>query len=893
MRIRIQPGLETRLRNLGPCDPSAGEIPADAAFHPVRAELTGLQANDTTYRFRLKATNPAGTVVGRTLTFTTTGEPRLDEVRASGADREGSATLEATVDPGGFPTTYRIEWGPTEAYSQIATSGMLGASAGPTRITGRISGLDAGGLYHYRVVATNPKGTATSLGRGVESLNSCGLPQGRCLELVSPREVGTTALPGKAEYSFEAKAQASTGPGGLAYRSEGGFPGARRGSEVFYKAKRGASGWASTEVSPPVEVTDETRFPQLPFGENSNSSRTLEMSPELSCGVVESNQPLTPDTGMKVVVEAGASNLYRYNADGAFTAITRQVPENAEELFPGKGIGEYYNLAGMSSDCSRIFFYSYLHYHGTGGSAQEQRLYEWDGGTLRRVGLIPGPGGEEVTAKVVAGGGPIATGNSRDELNAVSRDGSRIFLTANRQVGAVPGEEGQTGVFVREGGVTKDLSASETAEPNTGATYQYATPDGSRVFFTANAGLTPESNAEGQDLYEYSLSAPPGQEPLKDLSVSTGGGPANVQGVLGTSEDGSIVYFGATGQLVPERGLSEGENQTEGALSVYRAQAGQVSFVATVGGAEAIGGETPRLFTRSASTLTSRVSPDGRYLLFESQRPVTAYQSGGALEAYLFDGAADREAITCISCRPDGRESFGADQKGVEGVTRLPFASVFSAAGSAPPEPLALPTSLMINGGEPSVFFMSFDPLAPGGVEGSMGLYEWSHGQVFLVDQEPPELTSQVSGVADRARQFLNVFQVGASAEGTDLYFSTPQSLTWEDGDERSSIYDARVGGGFQEPAPPPQPCQPVAEGSCQLSPSSPPAGTSPGSNGFVGPGNPKPKQCKKGQVKKKNKCVKKKAAHQKHAKKHKKSAKGKKAHGKKNHGKGKRGAGK
>jgi hypothetical protein len=259
---------------------------------------------------------------------------------------------------------------------------------------------------------------------------------------------------------------------------------------------------------------------------------------------------------------------------------------------------------------------------------------------------------------------------------------------------------------------------------------------------------------------------------------------------------------------------------------------------------------------------------------------VTAYESGGALEAYLFDAAASSEAIACVSCRSDGQESFAAGGEGSD-VTRLPYATGFTAAGSSPHEPLALPTSLTVQNGSPSVFFMSFDPLAPGGVEGSMGLYEWSHGQVSLIDQEPADLTARKSQTP------FNVFPRGASADGTDFYFTTPQRLVpWEDGDERSSVYDARVGGGFPEPPPGATPCQADAESSCQGAPATPPATPGPTSNGFTGPGNPKPKRCKKGQVARHGKCVKKKAKHKKHKQKH-------GSNQKKKHGKGKRGAGK
>ena len=91
---------------------------------------------------------------------------------------------------------------------------------------------------------------------------------------------------------------------------------------------------------------------------------------------------------------------------------------------------------------------------------------------------------------------------------------------------------------------------SETGTPDEGAKYQGAAENGSRVFFTANAGLTAESSSKGTDLYEYDLES----DVLRDLSVDHDSGGAGVAGFIGSSADGSHVYFVARGQLVPGQG---------------------------------------------------------------------------------------------------------------------------------------------------------------------------------------------------------------------------------------------------------------------------------------------------------------------------------------------------
>jgi hypothetical protein len=103
-------------------------------------------------------------------------------------------------------------------------------------------------------------------------------------------------------------------------------------------------------------------------------------------------------------------------------------------------------------------------------------------------------------------------------------------------------------------------------------------------------------------------------------------------------------------------------------------------------------------------------------------------------------------------------------------------------------------------------------------------LYEWSHDQVFLL--AGPTVTSPT-------------FAGLASEDGGDVYFATTDPLTWEDQDQRSSVYDARIGGGFSAPSPGPAPCLASVEDSCQGT-GAPSAQTRPsaGTATFVGPGN-------------------------------------------------------
>lgn len=818
-----------------PCEPTAAELEAGFTAQPVRATLTGLQPN-TSYRFRMTTDRGSGEIEE----FTTLGAPRITEVRALNATQT-STLLEAKVNPNGIRTTYRFEWGPTASYGSQVPAELepsLGNGTGSVLVMAPLSGLLPGAIYHYRVVATSEAGTTISPDQEVETLNACGLPNHRCLELVSPRNLNLGAAPGRFLAGIEIHWQASQTPGSLAYVIEGGLSEATKGGEVLYRASRSANtGWSSSLLSPPTTQRNEQ------LGTAAASSEFFGLSPDLNCGVVGSPQPLTDDPVAELMDKSGGANLYLRSAAGTYRLITDVPPEELKRQTGGLA-GEF-TVAGMSPDCSTVVFSSQNHYSGVAGVGST-RLYEWRKGRgLQYLGWVPG-GTEEQVAEAAVGAG-----------NVVSEDGSRIFFMADREVAGNPEdptEVGEQGVFAREDGShTVDVSTSETSTPDTGATYRGATPDGSRVYFTANAGLATSSSEAGTtDLYEYDFDKPAGHR-LADLSVTSEAGGAAVQAVVGIAADGSHAYFTATGQLVPGRGKTRVQNNADGTLSLYDSKEGALSFVATVT-------RSPEFSGFPGAAESTRVSPTGRYLLFESVGNVTGYESGSVAQAYLYDADNSVEPTVCVSCRQDGLPPAGAlsSLRPLEGVSRA--------------NPLYKPQSLVMRDGRPEVFFSSRDRLAPGALAGPAagGLYEWSHGQVFLIAPEPVEVTGQneqkVSGVAGLT---------GASEDGADLYFSDPATLNWENPEGRYAVWDARVGGGFAPPASSPPTCDPDSEEggtACRGPEAVAPGRSGAGTAKFNGEGN----------VKKKLKKGKKKHRKRRHHVKHHKVKHGKRDHGKK-----------
>jgi len=126
----------------------------------VSQALSSLAPN-TTYHFRVVATNAEGTMTGENKTFKTLqAVPSAITESAVNVTTQG-ATLRASVNPEGFSTTYKFEYGKTTAYgtSIPVPSEGIGAEIKAISVSKSISGLEAGSTYHFRVVASNSQGT--------------------------------------------------------------------------------------------------------------------------------------------------------------------------------------------------------------------------------------------------------------------------------------------------------------------------------------------------------------------------------------------------------------------------------------------------------------------------------------------------------------------------------------------------------------------------------------------------------------------------------------------------------------------------------------------------------------------------------------------------------------
>jgi hypothetical protein len=165
-------GTSTGYGQSVPCVPAAAGIPVDSANHAVSANVAGLTAG-VLYHFRLVAGNANGTNNAQDQPV---GPPVIDE-ESSGTPAQTMVALQAQVNPEGVDTTCRIQYVDAAHYNASApdpysagastpcTPADLGAATSDQAASAQLSGLRAGVLYHWRLVAVNASGSVSGSDR--------------------------------------------------------------------------------------------------------------------------------------------------------------------------------------------------------------------------------------------------------------------------------------------------------------------------------------------------------------------------------------------------------------------------------------------------------------------------------------------------------------------------------------------------------------------------------------------------------------------------------------------------------------------------------------------------------------------------------------------------------
>jgi hypothetical protein len=740
--------------------------------------------------------------------------------------------------------------------TESGSVGVVGVIAGgygngSKHVSQLLTGLEPETTYHFRLVAESGSTTiegpdeqfttaapeAACTNQGMPGTNF--LPDCRAYEMVSPTEKnGADVIPN----SFKTFA-AEVGDG-VSYPTLGAF-GDVKGTfaDVQYLSRRAGmpatNGWSTHSINPLVN-----HAPTLLNLVNAGAASGFEaLTPDLSDGIYRSWRILDDSPNVD-----GVANLYRLRDLQASQPQLDLLSASAEPIHGITDRTVQNRYAGASKDLSHLFFQSPYDLTGDGSfNGEPGNLYEYvDGVGLRKVGRIPTGSATECDdqgaspCEETAGASP-AISVVQYSKETISNDGSRILF------GASGGPAGA--IYMREDGErTYQLNASEKSSPDSPQPAQAwgMSADGSRVFFTTSEALVDEDeDGSYSDLYMYEVGKPAGQR-LTLLSVDNEPAdeppPSVVTSVIGTSDDGHYVYFVSNGQLVAgESGVSQG---------LYLWHDRQISYIGQFEGGADI--NTPADGWKFVtSTKASRVSPDGRSLLFMSTEDPGFAGRGGypgydhgscpglCRELYLY--SADSGSLTCVSCNPQSDVASADARTDVQpGASASTHGQYLSHALSADGQ---------------HVFFSTAESLVSEDTNGVSDAYEYdvASATVHLIS----------SGTSPTASYFMD-----ASPDGSDVFFVTRERLVGWDIDNNYDLYDARVNGGFPEPVPVPAPC----EGESCLPSSKPAPAISATASAATGPGNPKP-ACPKGskRVKSrggKSRCVAKKA--KKHAKHHK-----------------------
>lgn len=775
-------------------------IGAGGSVLPFGVGLSGL-APSTEYEARVRVVKPyISASTGPVQHFTTlAAPPTVDSFTVANLTAH-SVDFKALINPQGTASTYHVEYGPSLAYGQGTPEIEVGSSHGAVPVSVHVEGLEPTG-YNFRVVATNSAGSTTSSNQTFSFYpDSCpnaiarqqsgatNLPDCRAYELVSPADAGAAVLlPGGPS------SPTATSPARLAFVSfigsipESGDPFGDLGD--LYISTRTSTGWRTRYVGLPPTAAQFVGGPPILTGSDGGAggvmyddslSRLIDWRHDGGSGLDASSAGYLWDA---------EGNLL-----GRLPTNLSSVPGADEDLSSGQGFAGDFRPSG---DMSHYFFSSANLAFAPGGlttgvgSAYDDDLADGSVSIVSRT-----PGGADIPRE------PGAKSDGYLELPAASDDGSHVLISslgtgvcgkavcnaypnycpANYTATCTFGGPGH--LYMRVGGgplgVTYDVSEGHVVK------FEGMTEDGSEVFFTSAEPLTSDDHDTSVDLYMWSEKTDSITRLSKgetgtvgDTDACDSGGwiakcgvevPHTFENNVNYIENrwkipdspvgltSGAIYFYSPEQLVTGAGIP-------GQRNLYVARNGSVQFVAT------LDPEKP--------ALRLEVSPDGRHAAFLTASKLTSYENAGFAAMYSYN--AESETLACVSCRPSGdppTSDAGASWNGL----------------------------FMADDGR--TFFWTEDGVVPADTNGTVDTYEYVDGRPRLIS---PGAGNNAPARASGGTRFEGL--VGVSGNGTDVYFSTFETLVPEDHNGPFlKFYDARTGGGFPA-ASVPAPC--VAADEC------------------------------------------------------------------------------
>jgi hypothetical protein len=596
-----------------------------------------------------------------------------------------------------------------------------------------------------------------------------------------------------------------------------------------YEFTRSASGWVTTPLNPPLpQFTDLSPLGRVQDPSISSSGAAVYMAHTSTQSIYE-------------------GDLYLRQPDGSFLRVGPMQPAAAVPPTP-TGTGQFNageKIEASSSDLSHILFsidsgqtpppgVASSLWPGD-GTAAGTSLYEYVGTGHTGTGTdIPRLVGLDNNGAQISQCGTGVARNPTTFAPGISSGGSTLFFTAapggcsgggtgpaTGQLFGRIGDPGSGQAAVNIAG-SSGCAASAACDVTSTPTYQGASADGSKVFFTTDQPLSASDHDTTTDIYECGLPGDSGSTPtragvvnpcplMRPISVTGAASGAQVQSVAAISDDGSHVYFVAQG-VVTSTPNQYGATATPGANNLYVWER-DVVFPS---------GRTAFIGALASSSPTAQSTSDGRFLIFTDTAQLTPDDTSAAQQLFRYD--AQTGELIRVSVGDNGFNNNGNTNSSAL-VPGLNFLVMLSANVSSHPN--------IANDGS-KIAFSSANGLTPQALNGqpisqsgelAFNVYEWSAGRVNLISD----------GIDATPNQLVNLY--GISNSGRDVFFSTTSQLVPEDNDRQSDLYDARINGGF----PPAASSSACSGDACQGPLSATPPDQSPGSFSFSGPGNASP----------------------------------------------------
>jgi DNA-binding beta-propeller fold protein YncE len=785
---------------IAPCEaPDATEVGSGSSPVTVHADVEELSAG-TNYHFRLAAKNANGRAQGEDEETTTLG-PVVSEESVSQITGSG-AKVGATIDPHGKATSFVVQYVTQAQFEESAFDEAQRVPAIPRELSSetearevfqQLSGLSQNTTYRFRFVATNGDAEVAGADRSFATFAAVGLPDERAYEMVSPpKKVGevfapdpTSSLGGSCQdclpgIDAELMPMQSAPDGEAVVYTGQPFGDDLASGANEYLASRSAGGWGTEDLSEP-------RFGTI-LGQGYQA-----FSADLSRGIYyQADAALSPEAPTSEGLPY--ANLY-LREGGVMRPLVVGRPPRRDSGRPETGGNRFrVQYAGANSGTGLGPAFTHVAFEANDGltgaipgiapaapeveatglcsfAGTECDLYEWVGGQLRLVNVLPD--NETTAGESTIGAGRLLAAGSQEEQyeaagvdRAISADGSRIFWSSE-----------QTGhLYVR-------VNGEETLEvPGPGSCNRSVMPAQRVCFLTASADGRSVLLTNGQ-IYKLNEGAA-AYEAGPDLTDGLGG----FEGILGTSEDLSRVYF-VDAEALTQAGEANanGEHAEAGKHNLYAWSGGSPMFIGQLLGSDNKIGEglAYGAWKAARSNRTAQVPPDGRFLAFMSQARLTGYDNGirGGGECShepacfeVFEYAADSATLVCASCnpsgqRPAGRSSLSLIRQFIQPVPPFPQPGNLSAAG------------------EGRLFFESSDVLSSADTNGATAdVYEWEPLGVGSCSRFGGCVALISSGNSPNDSMFLD-----STPSGDDAFFVTRQRLLPRDENSQLDLYDARA----------------------------------------------------------------------------------------------------